>query len=45
MSNADFDVAWCEDCQQCHLNGICPAFSDDANREMDLPEGEDWGDK
>lgn len=21
------------------------ALNDDANREMDLPEGEDWGDK
>ncbi len=48
MSNADFHVAWCADCEQCHLDGICPqgrALSNDANREMGLPDDEDWGDK
>ena len=37
LSNADYDVAYCDDCERCHLNGICPqdsAMANDANREM-----------
>ena len=48
MSNADYDVAYCDACKRCHLNGICPkdrALANDANREMGLPDDEDWGDK
>jgi hypothetical protein len=49
MSNADWDVAYCDECRRCHLDGICPqerrAASNDANREMGLPDDEDWGDK
>lgn len=48
LSNADYDVAYCDDCERCHLNGICPqdsAMANDANREMGLPDDEDWGDK
>lgn len=48
MSNADYDVAYCDECRRCHLNGICPkdrAANNDANREMGLPDDEDWGDK
>ena len=48
MSNADYDVAYCDACKRCHLNGICPkdrALANDANREMGLPDDEDWVDK
>ena len=24
MSNADYGIAYCGTCQECHLNGICP---------------------
>lgn len=24
MSNADWDVSYCEECEECHLNGVCP---------------------
>ena len=48
MSNADYDVAYCDACERCHSDGICPkdrALANDANREMGLPDDEDWGDK
>ena len=48
MSNADYDVAYCDACERCHSDGICPkdrALANDANREMGLPDDEDWGNK
>ena len=44
MSNADYDVAYCDACERCHSDGICPkdrALANDANREMGLPDDED----
>ena len=34
MSSADYDVAYCDACERCHLNGICP-LTDKA--QMRLP--------
>ena len=45
MSNADYDVAYCDACERCHSDGICPkdrALANDANREMGLPDDEGW---
>ena len=33
MSNADWDIAWCETCRETHLNGVCPK----AKKSMDTP--------
>ena len=37
MSSADYDVAYCDACERCHLNGICP-LTDKAQKVVSMTD-------
>ena len=43
MSSADYDVAYCDACERCHLNGICP-LTDKAQKVVSMTDA-GWAEK
>ena len=43
MSSADYDVAYCDACERCHLIGICP-LTDKAQKVVSMTDA-GWAEK